>query len=248
MILRSISSALAGASLLLSVTQAQAAEPTELEMALGLSRLLQSARAVISAEQDHINNAALGDKGLTADAVLARGMATFKEETGTDLAAIDPNSRYGKLLAAEMRAIREVMNEAQSSINKQGVGFKGFVPAIFGRMVTEQFQQFAGRDAEMKVTAPPELVRNRKARPDEFETEAIRTKLLAPDWEQGKVYALQAKKGGRDAFRVLVPEYYTQGCLMCHGATKGELDITGYPKEGGKLGDLGGVISVTLYK
>jgi hypothetical protein len=115
-------------------------------------------------------------------------------------------------------------------------------------MVTEQFQQIAGRDAEMKVTAPPELVRNRKARPDEFETEAIRTKLLAADWEVGKVFSQQAKKGNRDAFRVLVPEYYTQGCLSCHGANKGELDITGYPKEGGKLGDLGGVISVTLYK
>jgi hypothetical protein len=248
MFLRSVSSAILGASMVLSAGQAQAADPSELDMALGLSRLLQSARAVISAEQDRINNAALGDKGLTGDVVLARGMATFKEETGTDLSAVDPNSRYGKLLAAEMKAIREVMAEAQSSINKPGVGFKGFVPAVFGRMVTEQFQQIAGRDAEIKVTAPPELVRNRKARPDEFETEAIRSKLLAADWETGKVFAQAANKGNRDAFRVLVPEYYTQGCLSCHGVPKGELDITGYPKEGGKLGDLGGVISVTLYK
>jgi hypothetical protein len=229
-------------------TPVQAADPSDLDIALGLSRMLQSARAVISAEQDRINNPAIGDKGLSGDVVLARGMTIYKETTGADLGAVDPNSRYGKLLAAEMTAIREVMTEAQSSINKPGVGFKGFVPAIFGRMVTEQFQHIAGRDAEIKVTAPLELVRNRKARPDDFETDVIRSKLLAADWEKGKVYSVEAKKGSRDAYRVLVPEYYTQGCLSCHGVPKGELDVTGYPKEGGKLGDLGGVISVTLYR
>ena len=53
---------------------------------------------------------------------------------------------------------------------------------------------------------------------------------------------------GRDAFRVLVPEYYGAGCLRCHGEPKGEIDVTGYPKEGGKLGDLAGAISITLYR
>ena len=35
-------------------------------------------------------------------------------------------------------------------------------------------------------------------------------------------------------------------CLSCHGEPKGELDITGYPKEGAHEGDLGGIISITL--
>ena len=227
---------------------ALAAEPSDLEIALGLSKLLQSARAVISTEQDHINDPSIGDKGLGAEAVLARGLATFKETTGTDLASVDPHSRFGKLLAAEMGAIKNVMTEVQSSINQQGVGFKGFVPATFGRMVAEQFKDIAGREAEIKITAPPELVRNRKARPDEWETEAIRTKLMSSGWKEGKEFAAEGRKNGRDAYRVLVPEYYTEGCLACHGAPKGEMDITGYPKEGGKLGDLGGVISVTLYR
>lgn len=225
-----------------------AADPSELDIALGLSKMLQSARAVISSEQDRINDAAQGNKGLTGDVVIARGAAAFKETTGTDPMAMDSNSRYGKLMAAEMQAIRNVMAEVQSTINKQGVGFKGFVPAVFGRMVTENFQQLAAGDAEIKVTAPAELVRNRKARPDEWEVAAIRDRLDKPDWDKGKVYSAADKKGTRDAFRVAVPEYYTQGCLTCHGVPKGELDVTGYPKEGGKLGDLGGVISVTLYR
>jgi hypothetical protein len=46
----------------------------------------------------------------------------------------------------------------------------------------------------------------------------------------------------------MVPEYYAASCLTCHGSPKGEMDITGYPKEGAKLDDLGGVISITLYR
>ena len=47
---------------------------------------------------------------------------------------------------------------------------------------------------------------------------------------------------------MLVPEYYTAGCLSCHGEPQGEIDVTGSPQEGGKLGDLGGVISITLFR
>ena len=46
---------------------------------------------------------------------------------------------------------------------------------------------------------------------------------------------------------MLVPEYYGAACLSCHGEPKGEIDITGYPKEGAKLGDLGGVISIAIF-
>ena len=67
-------------------------------------------------------------------------------------------------------------------------------------------------------------------------------------WPEGNVFAAEAEVKGRPAYRVLVPEYYSAGCLTCHGEPKGEIDVTGYPKEGGALGDLGGVISVTLFR
>jgi hypothetical protein len=246
--IRRVVAACAASAISVVFTVAQAAEPNELEIALGLAGMLQSARAVISAEQDLINNPTIGDKGLSGDVVLTRGIENFKRATGVDPRTIDPNSAYGRLLAAEMTAIRDVMAEAQASINRADIGFKGFVPAVFGRLVAERFQELMGGVAEIKVTAPPELVRNRRARPDPWETDAIRTRFLAADWPTGKVFAAEAKKSNRDAYRVLVPEYYTQGCLACHGETKGELDITGYPKEGGKVGDLGGVISISLFR
>jgi hypothetical protein len=102
-------------------------------------------------------------------------------------------------------------------------------------------------EAEMKVTAPKELVRNRKARPDAWEAQIIETKLLTPEWPRGEPFMASSTNQGREAFRFLIPEYYQASCLSCHGQPKGELDVTGYPKEGGEEGALGAVISVTLY-
>jgi hypothetical protein len=217
-------------------------------IALNLADLLRAARAVISAKQELINDPAVGDKGLTGDVVIAETITRFADSTGMDPTAVDPDSRMGQLFAAQIAAIKEVMDEAQESINQPGVGFKGFVPAIFGRLVNERFKEKVGDLAEIKVTAPAVLVRNRMARPDEWESEHIESHLLSPDWPEGQVFATEAQSDGRDAFRVLVPEYYTAGCLTCHGEPKGEIDVTGYPKEGGKLGDLGGVISITLFR
>ena len=242
----SLAAMLALASILASVGPVRA-QTTELDFALGLANMLRAARTVIAEGQARINDPSLGDKGLSGEVVLKEAVANFKEATGADPAEVDPESRYGRLLNTLMTAIRSVMDENQGTINQAGIGFKGFVPAVFARLVNERFSQLIGREAEIKVTAPPGLVRNRKARPDSWEAAEIENRLLSPDWERGKVYSATAENRGRAAFRVLVPEYYGAGCLACHGEPKGETDVTGHPKEGGKLGDLGGVISVTLF-
>ena len=243
----SLATAAIGLHLLAGSGPAMAATDEE-EIALNLANLLRAARAVISAKQELINDPMVGDKGLTGDVVLAETLARFEESTGIDPAAVDPDSLMGQLFQAQMAAIKEVMDEAQESINQPEVGFKGFVPAIFARLVNERFKQKAGERAEIKVTAPAALVRNRMARPDDWESEHIEKQLRAADWPEGQVFSTAAQSDGREAFRVLVPEYYTTGCLSCHGEPKGEIDVTGYPKEGGKLGDLGGVISITLFR
>ena len=146
-----------------------------------------------------------------------------------------------------MASIKEVMDENQALINEKGSGFKGFIPATFARLVTERLQEKIGDVAEIKVTAPPNLVRNRKSRPDDWEKSVIESKFLAPGWPRGQLFWQLATSKGREAFRVMVPEYYSASCLSCHGPKKGEMDITGYPKEGASEGDLGGVISITLF-
>jgi Protein of unknown function (DUF3365) len=216
-------------------------------IAQSLAEMLRDARTVVSNNQDLINNPDLGDKHLTGQVVLDQSVKRYREATGTDPTKIDPNSRQGRLLRAMMAAIIASTDENQTTINEKGIGFKGFIPAVFGRLVSEHFNQMVKGDAALKVTAPPELVRNRKALPDAWEADVIKTRLLDPKWPKGQAYSAVVDSDEHRAFRVMVPEYYSASCLACHGSPKGEMDITGYPKEGAKLGDLGGVISITLF-
>jgi hypothetical protein len=216
-------------------------------IAQSLAEMLRAARTVISNNQDLINNSELGDKRLTGQVVLEQAVKGYAKATGSDPTKFDPNSRQGRLLRAMMASIVAVTNDNQATINEKGTGFKGFIPAVFARLVSEDFDQMAKGEAEVKVTAPPELVRNRKARPDGWEADIIKTKLLGADWPKAQSYSAVVETNGRPAFRVAVPEYYAASCLVCHGSPKGEMDLTGYPKEGGKTGDLGAVISITLY-
>ena len=222
--------------------------PTETETAIHLAELLRSARSFISQQQAHINNPDIGDKGLTGKVVVAKAREIFQHRTGKPLPVTEKDDLQSRLLRAQLSAIREVIDENQHTINRPGVGFKGFVPAVFGRLVNERFKEKIGDYAEVKVTAPINLVRNRKARPDAWERDVFRNNLMAEDWPKGKIYTEAAPNSGRKAFRVLVPEYYGKGCLSCHGGPKGEIDVTGYPKEGGKEGWLGGAISITLFR
>jgi uncharacterized protein DUF3365 len=217
-------------------------------IAQNLAEMLRDARTVISDNEALINDPAFGDKHLTGQKVLADAIKRYQKTTGVDPTTIDPALRNGRLLRAMMNAIVAVMDENQMTINEKGIGFKGLIPAVFGRLVSESFNGLAKGEAEIKVTAPTDLVRNRKALPDAWETKVIETKLLSPDWPRGQPYSATVDNDGRVAYRIAVPEYYTQSCLACHGMPKGELDITGYPKEGRKLGDLGGVMSITLFR
>jgi hypothetical protein len=225
-----------------------AATDDDEEVALNLANLLRSARAVIAAHQDLINDPSSEEKGLTSEVVLEETFTRFQNDNGFDPREVAPDSRMGRLFQAQIEAIREVVDEHQGTINRAGLGFKGFVPAVFGRLVNERFRDKVGDEAQIKVTAPAVLVRNRGARPDAWETEHIKAKLLDPAWPTGQVFTAVTEQNGREAFRMLVPEYYTEGCLSCHGEPKGEIDITGYPMEGGQLNDLGGVISITLFR
>lgn len=225
-----------------------AAESDELETALSLAIMLRAGRAVIGSSQTLINDPASADKGLTGEVVLARTLDEYVELSGGEPPDLDPQTRRGRLLKAQTEAIQQVIDANQAAINQPGVEFKGFVPAVFARLVNERFAELVGEEATVKVTAPPALVRNRKARPDRWEAEVIEDRLMQESWPRGEVYQADTDSAGRAAFRLLVPEYYGEGCLTCHGGPAGDIDITGYPKEGGELGDLGGVISITLFR
>jgi len=227
-------------------TAAQPIAANDLAIADSLAAMLRAGRAVISNSAAHINDPTVGDKGLDGQSVLAQAVVLDRQATGVDPLTIDPTTRPGRLLRDEMDAIVEVMDTNAASINTKGIGFKGFIPAVFGRLVSEAFSRRAAGEAEMKVTAPPNLVRNRRALPDPWESAAIADHFTAKDWPKGEPFAAVVEQGNHPVSRIAVPEYYSQSCLSCHGAPRGSTDITGYPREGAALGDLGGVISFKL--
>ena len=232
----------------LSLAAAERQAVSDGDIADSLAAMLREARSVIASKQALIDDATLGDKSLDGKTVLAETLARYRQVTGADPLAIDPASRHGKLLRFEMDAIVQVMNQNQAQINAKGTGFKGFIPSVFARLVCDAFNQSANGQAQMKVTAPSILIRNRRARPDAWEAGIIATKFLASDWPAGKPFSAVVEDQGRAAYRMLVPEYYDKSCLACHGLPKGQRDITGFPMEGGVEGQLGGVISVSLYR
>lgn len=231
----------------LTSAQTSAAEP-DLDLALLMADVLRAARSEIASQQPNINNELIGDKGLTGEVIIGRVIERLSDSGAPDPTQLLASSREGQLIGAQLDAIEEIVGENQALINKKGIGFKGFVPAVFARLSNERFGEKMGRLAEIKVTAPMNLVRNRKSRPDKWEREIIESKFLSDEWKRGTLFSELTTAKNRESFRVMVPEYYGNACLACHGSPAGELDVTGYPKEGGQLDDLGGAISVTLYK
>ncbi len=235
-------------SFLISAT-AQAALSQEDKVAIGteITTIYRAARGVIAKNQKLINDASKGDKGLTADVVIAKTKENYKKATGNDFKMAAAGTLMSETQTALLNSIKDVMNNAQPLINEKGKGLKGFLPAIFAKQMGDGFNKNIGGKAYIKLTAPKSYVRNRANRPDKWEANVIETKFKDPGYEKNKVFVGDAKHKGKPAFRLILPEYYKQACLNCHGEPKGAKDITGGKKEGGKLGELGGAISFVIY-
>ncbi len=225
-----------------------AQETSEIEMGNRLAAVLRAGRGVISNNQALINDANIGDKGFTREVFYSKAIEAYLEKNGEHPLpeGLDPESR--SITETQIDAMVEVIEENQEIINAEDLEFKGFIPAVFARLANEKFGEDMADKASIKVTAPKELVRNRKARPDAWENEIIVNKFQDPQWTVGQPFYEDTEVDGKPAFRMLIPEYYSESCLTCHGSPKGETDVTGFPKEGGSAGELAGAISITLYK
>lgn len=211
-----------------------------------IATMFRAARAVISKNQGHINDPSVGDKNLSGDVVIAATKANYATATGRAFNQAEAGSLQGQAQTAMFDAIAKVMSDAQPLINEQGTGFKGFLPAIFARQLATQFTKSMSGAISIKLTAPKSYVRNRQNRPDGWESTVIEDHFKAAGYETGRPYFANADYKGKPAFRFILPEYYGESCLACHGEPKGDLDITGAKKEGGRLGELGGAISVVI--
>lgn len=144
--------------------------------------------------------------------------------------------------AAEMDAVWQFFDVNQSKINYNSDGvydFKGLYCSIVGKGIGAIFTQ--NSDYTIRYTGTH--VRNKFDRPDDFESVALEqiTDSSKPD-----VYYELVDYKGAPSFRYVRAIYLKESCLGCHGEPAGELDVTGYPREGLKEGDFAGAISIII--
>lgn len=210
------------------------------EVADQLITLFRVGHTVVSDHQSLINDPSKGFKGFTAETFGAKVIEGFRHMTGLDLAQPQgiPNAH---LLLALLESQKEVIDQAQITINFKGVAFKGFVAALFARRTADRF--YAKTGIRFKLTSP--VYRFAGNKPDDFEAEVLRL-FSDPRYPKGQPYRKMTILEGKPVFRILDPEYASSSCLYCHGSPKGERDITGGKKEGQKEGDLAGAISLVM--
>ena len=210
-----------------------------------LAILFDSGRLVVGMNQELINDASKGDKGFTPTVFENQVLKVFEQRTGIDLS--NPSDKLPAmaqpLLDRLLEESKRTIESYQTPINIAGISYKGLIPATFGTETAKRFQTWSG--IYLRQIAPEKFLRNSKNKPDQYEADVL--KALA---EQASVSGESQPKWditeGGHALRLMLPLYYSKACLDCHGEPKGQRDISGYPREGAKEGELGGAISVKL--
>ena len=211
-----------------------------------LAILLDAGRSTIAKNQDLINDASKAYKGYTSQVFQGQVAEDFQRRTGVALTNLEEAKipeMAKPLLARLMEEAKKTIDSYQSVINVLGFAYKGLIPATFGTETATRFQSWSG--IYMKQTAPSHLVRNPKNKPDDYES-AVFSRFATSNSDQApdKVFSEVTDDG--KYVRVLLPLFYQKACLSCHGEPKGQRDISGYPREGAREGELGGAISVKI--
>ncbi|MBQ9021179.1 MAG: DUF3365 domain-containing protein [Eggerthellaceae bacterium] len=147
-----------------------------------------------------------------------------------------------RTLDQEMMATWDFVSLNQNIINYDSSGafdYKGLHCALAGKSVAVLFSKRSDDTIRFTKLEP----RNIYNRPDEFETQALET--FSQDKSVQEYYEF-TDYDGQPVFRYLSVMKVTKDCIECHGHPKGEIDITGYPKEGWSIGDNGGAISIVI--
>ncbi|MFZ5822865.1 MAG: ATP-binding protein [Bacillota bacterium] len=144
------------------------------------------------------------------------------------------------LVAKQQQATRSFLSDSSHPEFVHGGEARPLAPHEVGKGVSDLFADLS----KSQVKQTHLTVRNPKNEPDAFERAAL--EWFASDPESDELWQRVTMEDGTPAFRYMMALQAEESCLICHGTPAGELDKTGYPKEGMELGDLAGAISVIL--
>lgn len=205
-----------------------------------LTTFLNVGRVVVERNQSLINNPVKGDKGFTPEFFEQLVLEEFFQQTHIDFKHPPSSvpSLAKELLSALLFASKQVVGDAQFVINQRGIGYKNFIPATFGSQAARKFSD-RSHVTMKQVTLNP---RNLKNTPDTYEEMVLKRLSTQP---ASTTPVVEWMNDGT-LLRTLMPIYYSEDCLACHGNPKGILDISGYPREGAQVGELAGAISIQI--
>jgi general secretion pathway protein A len=203
-----------------------------------LTMLLNAGRLVVERNQPLINDPGKGDKGFTPESFEQEVMDEFSHLTSIDLRHPPAHlpAPAKELLPTLLESSKQVVADAQFVINQRGIGYKNFIPATFGSQAARKFSN----RAQVKMKQTTLNPRNLKNTPDAYEEQVLKRLAAQPASNNPVIEWVDDGK----TLRALTPIYYSHDCLVCHGSPQGILDISGYPREGAREGDLAGAISV----
>ncbi len=205
-----------------------------------LTTFLNAGRLIVDRHQPLINDPSKGDKGFTPEIFERLVRDEFFQQTHIDLSH-PPSSLpvfAQALLATLLVASKEVVGDAQFVINQRGIGYKNFIPATFGSQAARKFSDRSHVTIKQTTLNP----RNLKNTPDAYEETVLKRLASQPASTAPVVEWVDAGQ----LLRTMMPIYYSEDCLACHGDPKGILDISGYPREGAQTGELAGAISIQI--
>lgn len=147
-----------------------------------------------------------------------------------------------RIISFQMSAMRTYLQRKHDALNKNSAGeyeFKGIYPDIAVKEITDIMKGTPYFTVRLVSLAP----RNEANIADDFETSRLKTFNEKPGvlelYDEGSI-------GGHKVFRYMIPLRADPTCLLCHGGKKGDIDVTGFKKEGYAVGDLIGSLSVVI--
>lgn len=158
-------------------------------------------------------------------------------------------NQLSEALSIYLAAARIVVAEVQEKINTDSDGSpnpKQFYPAVFGRLTAEEFQTRTGIELKQTTTGNGMGPRNKTYNtPDSWEKMAF-NKFETNYINRAIGFGETVTESGKNFYRFMYPLEIKKSCLSCHGAPKGSKDISGHVREGYKIHDVRGGISVKI--
>ena len=179
--------------------------------------------------------------GIAVVVVLAFSAWSYFQQTSQ---AEEQMLAEARVLNASVNAAWDFVEFEQDNINydRDGVyNFKGIYCSLVGKSVGRLFS--IEMDYRYELSYTRDDPRNARDAPDEFEQAAL------DQFNRGGVseyYDIVTNEEGQHVFRYVAAIYLEENCMDCHGGVKGEIDVTGFEKEGMAVGDLGGAVSIVM--